>query len=126
MQMNNDFSGTMLFFKEAQRVIYNNRLEFEDYRKSSQKLAAVKKLKEYTGGGLKECKEVCDLYWENGYLPNFLKEDRKLKLEKLAKVPLINEIVKKIKNIPDEELFSIFSRLSVDELLSIDESLENK
>lgn len=114
------FSGTEDFFKYATKTVYQNKEEFDEYFRSSSKLAAVKRLKDITGGGLKECKEICDLFWENK-LPNFVREDRKEKLEKLAKAPLVNQLIEKLLNIKEDKLQSLLMNLTVDELLSIDE-----
>ena len=45
-----------------------------------------------------------------------------MKLENLVKSPLINKIIFKIKKSDDEKLYSIFTKLTIDDLLSIDES----
>lgn len=109
------------FEKFAAKSIYDNKYDFEQLRLGNQKLAFVKLLKEYTGGGLKECKDVADLYWEGNFKISYLKEERKAKLEKLAKGPLVEELLIKFKNTKEEDLFSYLMKLSVDELLSIDE-----
>lgn len=108
------------FLKLASKVIYENKYEFEGYVTSNQKLAAVKRIKELTGGGLKESKDAFDL-WYSGKLPSYIKEERKVKLERLAKKPLIDEIICKMKNLSEDKLESFLMNLSVDQLLSIDE-----
>ena len=105
------------FLKLAAKIMYIHKDEFKSYEKN--KLQAVKSLKEYTGGRLKECKEACDLYWE-GKL-SFIKEERLEKLERLAKMPLVQELMDKLKNIKENELHLMLINLSVDQLLSIDE-----
>lgn len=101
------------------KTIYDNRSEFEEYRKNGYKLTATKALKDYTGCGLKEGKEAMDLYFDGKLL--LVKEERKEKLERLAKKPLIDELVSKIVNLKEDELINIFINLTIDELLSIDE-----
>ena len=112
------------FLKEVAKVIYEHKPEFEDYKIRSAKLAAVKALKDYTGGMLKECKEAYEM-WYDGFLPPYLIEERRKKLEQLAKKPLIEEIILKLRKIEDEKLVDILIKLSIDELLSIDEKFEN-
>jgi len=108
-----------IFFDRACKAIYQHKDEFVEFTRTNAKLASVKALKEYTSGGLKECKDVIDLYWE-GKL-SYIKEDRKLKLEKLAKKPLVDQLIVKLRNINEDTLHSLLMNLSVDELLSIDE-----
>lgn len=117
------FSGVESSLKEAIRIINLNKVEFEDYKKFGSKLQAVKSLKDYTGYGLKECKEVCDLYFVDK-LPN-IKEERLVKLERLAKSPLVNQMVIKLKDLNENDLFSLLMKMQVDELLVIDEYLNN-
>lgn len=113
------------FAIRAIKTMRDYKEEFQRYLFEKTKLQAVKALKDYTGGGLKECKEICDLYWEDK-LPNlFIKEERLKKLERLAKTPLVEELMIKIKNIKEDELHSMLINLSVDQLLSIDEILIN-
>lgn len=109
-----------IFISGAVNQIYNNRIEFEEYFNNTQKLQFVKRLKELTGGGLKECKDIADLYWE-GKIFNTLREDRRLKLEQLAKTPLTNELVNKIENLNKDELYSFLMKFTIDELLTMDE-----
>lgn len=117
------------FLKLAVETIYENKDKFDDYTRDGQKLLAVKTLKELTGGGLRESKDVLDLIWDGQLVINSKKEDRKEKLEKLAKLPLINEIISKIMKLTAEELRFLLTDLEVDDLLTIDEYLsdnENK
>lgn len=108
------------FLKEVAKLIYENKVEFDGYAKDNKKLAAVKRIKELTGGGLKESKDAYEL-WLNGKLPNYLLEDRRVKLERLAKKPLVDELIVKLKNLDEEKLNSILMKMSVDNLLTIDE-----
>lgn len=111
-----------MFLTSAIVAILDHRKEFEEYFKNTQKLQFVKSLKDYSGGGLKECKEVADLYWE-GKILNPLKEERRIKLEQLAKAPLVNQLLEKIKKLDNDSLFSFLMNLDIDELLSMDELL---
>ena len=124
---NNDsdlfLNGINLRISEASRIIREHRTEFEDYKQSGLKLAAVKALKEYSGYGLKESKEILDQYWEGKLQPYLKKEERKEKLERLAKAPLVEELILKMKNMDESKLKSMLMILPVDELLSIDEFL---
>ena len=70
---------------------------------------------------MKESKEICDFYWSGKLSINFLKEARKEKLEKLAKLPLVEELIVKFEKLKEGQLQSILMKLSIDELLSIDE-----
>lgn len=103
--------------------IYSHKNEFEELFNSTQKLEFVKRLKNLTGGGLKECKDIADLYWE-GKIMNSIKEDRRIKLEQLAKVPLINELISKIQNLNKDELHSLLMKIDVDDLLDIDDMID--
>jgi hypothetical protein len=107
------------FYERASKAIYLHKDEFAQYAKENAKLVSVKLLKDYTGGGLKECKDAIELYWE-GKL-SYVKEERKLKLEKLAKKPLVDQLIVKLRDIKEDKLHSLLMNLSVDELLSIDE-----
>ena len=109
------------FFRLSIEQIQSNKLEFEVYKQSDRKLKAVRILTEYTGGDLKECKEIIDLYWE-GKLP-LIREQRREKLEKLARIPLVNQLMDKIDKLNSDDLHSLLMKLSIDELLSIDEFL---
>lgn len=108
------------FLREVSKVIYEHKSEFDEYRRNNQKLAAVKSIKEYTNGGLRESKEAFDL-WFAGQLPNYLLKDRKEKLEILAKKPLIEELIEKIRKTDSDKLSKLFMKLSVDELFNIDD-----
>jgi hypothetical protein len=113
------------FLKEATKTLYAHKIEIDEYLNNSQKLGAVKLLKELTGGGLKETKEVIDLYTA-GKLPPSIKEERQKKLERLAKKPLADSITNKILNIEEDKLNTFLLNLSIDELLLIDEIFPNE
>jgi len=117
------------FLKLAVETIYEHKDKFDNYTKENQKLLAVKTLKELTGGGLRESKEVLDLIWNGQLVISSKKEDRKEKLERLAKLPLINEIIPKIMKLTEDKMRFLLIDLDVDDLLTIDEYLsdnENK
>jgi hypothetical protein len=105
------------------KIIKDNINEFDQYRRENQKLRAVKKLKESSNLGLRESKEIIDIFYEDKLFPN-IKEERLKKLEKLAKKPLISEIINKIKNIDNNDLENSFFKLSIDDLFNINEALE--
>lgn len=113
------------FLREVSRIIYTHKSEFDEYLQNGRKLAAVKAIKEYTGGGLRESKDAFDL-WVSKQLPNYLIKDRKEKLERLAKKPLINELIEKFKKTDNEKLQSFLMKLSIEELLNIDDIFENE
>jgi len=113
------------FFKLASKIIYQNKAEFENYIYNEKKLQAVKSLKEYSGGGLKECKYAYELYLI-GRLPDYVVEARRKKLEKLGKSPLVKTIIDRLKNIEDDKLYSMLMDLSFNELIEIDEKLTDK
>jgi hypothetical protein len=110
------------FQQEASKIINSHKEEFSKCLINNQKLMAVKLLKDYTGQGLKECKEVIDLYFL-GELKSYSQEERKMKLERLARLPLVVELVTKLKSISEDDLQSLLMKLTLDELLSIDEFL---
>jgi predicted AAA+ superfamily ATPase len=118
---NFNFSGSDAMLQFCLEVIQKNRIKFEEYKQNSQKLMAVKMLKEYSGCGLKEAKEIIDEIWNNNFS---IKENRKEKLERLAKIPLIEEMVEKISKFDEFGLKDFFIKFTLDELLDIDEKLE--
>ena len=107
------------------KIIHAHKSEFEGYAQSGAKSMAVKVLKDYANLGLREAKEIMDLYFAGELMPN-IKEERKAKLERLAKKPLVDELIVKVKKLTDEELYSLLMNLSIDELFSIDEFLPNE
>jgi hypothetical protein len=111
------------FLKAASKSFHINRIEFEQYKRDNAKLAACKALKVYLDIGLKESKEAIDLYWE-GNLQN-IQAERKEKLEKLAKRPLVDELIVKLKN-DDYILSIILMKMTIDELMDIDEQINEK
>lgn len=125
-QILGEFSGTEDDFKELVEALFKHRSEFDEFVKEGSKLQAVKYLKELTGAGLKNSKEVCDLYWD-GKLKGFhIREDRKAKIERLAKVPLVEQLIDKLKNLEEEKLHSLLMSLEIDLLLSIDDFFINE
>ena len=110
------------YLKVSIKSLYDNKFEFENYKNANLKLAAVKRLKDISGGGLKEAKDVIDLYFD-GELKPYVKEERKLKLEKLAKKPLVEQLIIKIRNLEEDKLNLLLMNLSIDQLLSIDDLL---
>lgn len=119
-----DYTGTEAFLKEATKVIFSNQIEFDHYIRNNTKLAGIKALKDYTGGGLKDCKNIFELYID-GKLSN-IKEERKEKLERLAKKPLVDELILKLRNLEEDKLHSILLNLDLEVLLQIDEFLPDE
>lgn len=111
------------FEKQASKIIYYHKNEFDSYVFNKQKIHAIKALKEYTGGGLKDCKDVMDYYFE-GKLKSYIVEERKQKLEMLAKKPLIEEISNKLITLKKEDFDNILMSLTVDELFNLDEIID--
>ena len=113
------------YLKNASKIIYQNKIKFDDLK--NQKLAFVKLLKELIPGtGLKDAKDAADLYW-NGNLPNCIKEERMdklIRLEQLAKSPLVDEIIIKIKELDDSQMRVFLMELSIDDLLNIDQKFQ--
>lgn len=107
------------------KVIYEHKDKFDEYVRNNSKLAAVKSLKDYTGFSLRESKLFIDLYYNGDIEILSVKENRKQKLERLAKKPLVEELVKKLKNINEEELNILLMSLSIDELFSIEEKFDD-
>ena len=105
----------------AAKVIYEHKEEFDEYHNKNLKLAAVKALKEHAGLGLREAKHFMDLIFDKKIKITSLKEERRKKLERLAKIPLVEEIIKKFRNHTDEEISTILMTLTIDELFLIDE-----
>ena len=117
------YSGTRDFLILCIKIIYNNKNEFDGYK--SAKLQGVKALKDYTNGGLRDCKEICDLYW-SGKIPNYIIEERKIKLERLAKQPFVSELVKKIVEIKEMDLQTRLMTFEMDDLFRLDELFSEK
>ena len=86
-----------------------------------QKLQFVKRLKDLTNGGLKECKEISDLYFAGQLSLVDIREERQKKLERLAKRPLAEGLAIKIKDIDVDKLDSFLMNLTIDELLILDD-----
>ncbi len=124
MTLTIDYTGTETFLKEATKVIFSHKGEFDLYVSSNTKLTGVKALKDYTGGGLKDCKTIFELY-ADGKLSN-IKEERREKLERLAKKPLVDELIIKLRNLEEDKLHSILLTLDLEVLLSIDEFLPDE
>ena len=118
-----EFTGTEDELIFAIEILNTHKLEFEEFKLNGLRLPAVKRLKDLTGLGLKDSKDICDFYWTGKLSLSNIKEDRKEKLERLAKLPLVNELSIKILNLKEDELHSILLKLSIDELLTIDEYL---
>lgn len=108
------------FVKNATKVIFSNKTQIDEFIRNNQKLACVKLIKELTAGGLRDSKEIFDLYVAGKLRPD-VREERKKKIERLAKVPLVDIIVIKLRNIEEDKLHSLLMNLTIDELLSIDE-----
>lgn len=125
-QILGEFSGTEEDFKELVEALFKHKVEFDDFVNCNSKLQAVKYLKELTGAGLKNSKEVCDLYWSGKLKGIHIREDRKAKIERLAKIPLVDQLIEKIKKLDDEKLHSLLMSLDVDLLLSIDDFFINE
>lgn len=105
----------------AKSILLEKRSEFCDYKKNKQKLDAIKALKEYTSGGLKECKAAIDLYFDDPTY--FLVHDRKEKLKELAKIPVIDAMIVNIQKTTSETWKCVLSSFELDELLNLDEKL---
>ena len=117
------------YLKSAINVIYQYKKDFTELKENNQKLAFVKLLKELVGiSGLKDAKDVTDLYWD-GKLPNPVKEERKdklLRLEELAKTPLVDELIIKIKDLSFAQMRVFLLELTIDELLNIDQKFQKE
>jgi hypothetical protein len=99
---------------ECMKVIRKDN-ELYHFSESNAKLHFVKRLKELTGLGLKESKQITDIYFD-GKLPDLIIEDRRKKLERLAKMPLIEEILKKIDSLTKDEFISRLKNIPLDDL----------
>lgn len=124
MSYNINFSGNYRMLEICVEKISKNRAEFDQFKNDNLKLQAVKRLKEMSGCGLKEAKEVIDEFWVNDRI--FIIESRKEKLERLAKFPLVEEVLEKIKKLDEFGLKNLLMKFTVDDLLSIDEKLQNE
>jgi len=117
------------YLKSAIKVLYQYKKDFDELKENNQKLAFVKLLKELVGiSGLKDAKDVTDLYWA-GKLPNPIKEERRDKLkrlEELAKTPLVDELIIKIKDLTYSKMKVFLMEFTVDELLSFDEKFQKE
>lgn len=102
------------------RILTKDYEFYKECKNNSTKLYAVKKLKDDTGLGLKESKEIIDyIFSEN----NMLKFERIDKLKRLAKKPLIDNIIERLKSMTEDELNNILMNLDVDILMDIDERI---
>jgi GTP-binding protein EngB required for normal cell division len=123
---NNQFiiDRNIAFAKEASKQIYLHRKEFETYISDNSKLDAVKALKDYTGGSLKECLDTINLY-RDGKLKLYIIEERRDKLKQLDKPIMIENIISIIKNTDDNQLIELFSNIPYDTIESISILFEN-
>jgi len=104
------------------RLKYHDYLEFLEH--PYQKLAFVKQLKEDSGLGLKESKEVADIIFSDNvttpvelFKSTFginIKQIRREKLDALKKRLLINELIEYIKKSDDSKLEEVLSLLDID------------
>ena len=102
---------------QSKHIIYQELLD------QNAKLAFVKQLKEDSGYGLRECKEYADSIWEKKIKINNIPEERRKKLEKLAKKPLVENIIESLKDKDEDSLSSILMNMNIDFLLELDEKL---
>jgi hypothetical protein len=116
----NGYEISDFFVREATKLIFSNKTHIDELIANGQKLACVKLIKDLTSGGLRDSKEVFDLYIAGKLHPD-VKEERKAKLERLAKTPLVDSLIVKLRNIEEDKLHLLLMNLTVDELLSIDE-----
>ena len=55
-----------------------------------------------------------------------MREERRKKLEKLAKTPLVEELITSLKKLGDDKIHSLLMNLTIDELFNIDEFINKK
>lgn len=114
------------FFNAAIKVIYENKHEFEVYAINNEKLRFVKALKNYIpGSGLKECKDIIDLYFL-GELPLYIKESRMKKIEELGKLPIIDKFIDRFRSMNDNEIRTLLLKFSVEQLLTMEDFINNQ
>jgi len=114
-------------FKKGPEFLYLYKVEIDDLLRKNLKLAAVKAIKEYSGFGLKSAKNLIDLYQDGKILPKpDVREERRKKLEKLAKTPLVEELITSLKKLGDDKIHSLLMNLTIDELFNIDEFINKK
>ena len=109
-------------FQIGPEILHLHREEIDTYLKNKSKLSAVKAIKEYSGLGLRNSKYVIDLYVDGILIPKpDVRDERRKKLEKLAKTPLVEELMVNLKKLDDNTIHSLLMNLTIDELFYIDE-----
>lgn len=109
-------------FQKGPEILHAYRKEIDTFLRSGSKLGAVNAIKEYSGLGLRSAKHVIDLYIDGVLLPKpDVRELRREKLEKLAKTPLVEELIINLKKLDDNTIHSLLMNLTIDDLFYIDE-----
>ena len=108
-------------FFRVRKIVHEHSNELRGYIEGNARLQFVKRIKDLSGLGLKESKDFSDLIFDKIIPLDYITEERRKKLEKLARRPLVESIVDKIKNFSHEDLISVLLKFDVGELLRMDE-----
>ena len=109
------------------KILFEYKSEFEEYISGTGYIMSVKMMKEYSKLGLKESKDLIDLYKSGKLKPGpDIKKERADKLEQLEKIPFIEELIEKIKSLNLDDFNNILNSLSLSDLIIIDEIIEKR
>jgi len=109
------------------KILFDHKSEFEAYISGTEYIMSVKMMKEYSKLGLKESKDLIDLYKSGKLKPGpDIKKERADKLERLEKIPFIEELIEKIKSLNLDDFNNILNSLSLSDLIIIDEIIEKE
>jgi len=109
------------------KILFEHKSEFEDYLSTDHYILSVKMMKDYSGTGLRVSKDIIDLYRAGKLIPGpDIKKERADKLEKLEKIPFVDDLIIKIKSLSVYNFENILNNLSIDDLITIDEIIEKE
>lgn len=110
------------------KILYEHKSEFDDYHISGPNyVLSVKMMKVYSGCGLKDSKDLIDLYRQGKLIPSpGIKKERLDKIISLEKNTFVCELMVKINNLNSEDFENVLKGLSIDDLIVIDEAIENE
>jgi len=109
------------------KILFEHKSEFEYCLLNTNYILSVKMMRDYSKLGLRESKELIDLYKAGKLIPDpDIKKERVDKLKRLKKIPFVNELTDKITSLNSYNLNNILNNLSFKELIIIDEIIEKE
>ena len=109
----------------AAKILYEHQSEFDEYLSGTEYIMSVKMMKEYSKLGLKNSKDIIDLYRAGKLIPGpDIKKQRLEKLEKLEKNNVVNEITEKIKILNTKNIKNILNSLTINQLIILNDEIK--